>query len=144
MMRVVHLLAEKGKTMQVLTIEPSRPVIDAVRLMAEKHIGALPVVSNAELVGIVTERDYARKVVLHDRSSATTPIKDIMTEHVITVRPEDTVQFCMHMMTEKRFRHLPVVDKGNLIGMVSIGDLLKTVIDEQQQTIAQLEKYITS
>jgi len=144
MMRVVHLLGEKGKSMQVWTITPTQPVIDAVRLMAEKHIGALPVMVNDEVIGIVTERDYARKVALYDRSSATTPVKDIMTDHVITVRPEDTIQFCMHLMTEKRFRHLPVVDKGRLVGMVSIGDLLKTVIDEQQQTIAQLEKYITS
>lgn len=144
MMRVAYLLAEKGKTMQVWTIEPTQPVIDAIRLMAEKHIGALPVMLNDKIVGIITERDYARKVALHDRSSATTAVKDIMTDHVITVRPEDTVQFCMHLMTEKRFRHLPVVDKGKLTGMVSIGDLLKTVIDEQQETIAQLQKYITS
>lgn len=144
MLRVVHLLAEKGKSMQVWTIGPTQPVIDAVRLMAEKHIGALPVMVDDKIVGIITERDYARKVILHDRSSATTMVKEVMTEHVITVRSEDTVHFCMHMMTEKRFRHLPVVEKDKLIGMVSIGDLLKTVIDEQQQTIAQLEKYITS
>lgn len=142
MLRVVHLLAEKGKLMQVWTIEATQPVLDAVRLMAEKHIGALPVMNNGEMIGIVSERDYARKVILHGRSSADTPIQEIMSSHVITVRPDDTVHFCMHMMTEKRFRHLPVVENGKLVGMISIGDLVKATIDEQQQTIAQLEKYI--
>jgi len=142
MLRVLHLLAEKGKLMQVWTIEATQPVLEAIRIMAEKHIGALPVMRNGELVGIITERDYARKVILHGRSSADTPVHDIMSDNVITVRPEDTVHFCMHMMTEKRFRHLPVIDHGKLTGMISIGDLVKATIDEQQQTIAQLEKYI--
>ncbi len=142
MLRVLHLLAEKGKLMQVWTIEATQSVLDAVRLMAEKHIGALPVMQGEQLIGIITERDYARKIILHGKSSADTQVQEIMTTEVLTVRPDDTVHFCMQMMTEKRFRHMPVMDHDKLIGMISIGDLVKAVIDEQQQTIAQLERYI--
>ena len=142
MLRVNYLLALKGK--DVWTISPDAPVIDAVRLMAERGVGALPVVQGNELVGIVSERDYARKVILRGRSSAETPVRDIMSTPVETISPDQAVHNCMETMTEKRIRHLPVVDRGRLIGMISIGDLVKAVIEEQQQTIAQLERYIAS
>jgi CBS domain-containing protein len=142
MLRVNYLLALKGK--DVWTISPDAPVIEAVRLMAERGIGALPVVQGSELVGIVSERDYARKVILRGRSSAETPVRDIMSTPVETISPDQAVHNCMQTMTDKRIRHLPVVDRGRLIGMISIGDLVKAVIEEQQQTIAQLERYIAS
>ena len=142
MLRVNYLLALKGK--DVWTVSPDAPVIDAVRLMAERGIGALPVVQGSELVGIVSERDYARKVILLGRSSAETPVRDIMSTPVETISPDQAVHNCMQTMTDKRIRHLPVVERGRLIGMISIGDLVKAVIEEQQQTIAQLERYIAS
>jgi CBS domain-containing protein len=142
MLRVNYLLALKDK--DVWTISPDAPVIEAVRLMAERGIGALPVVQGTELVGIVSERDYARKVILRGRSSAETPVRDIMSTPVETISPDQAVHNCMQTMTDKRIRHLPVVDRGRLIGMISIGDLVKAVIEEQQQTIAQLERYIAS
>ena len=140
MLRVRYLLAFKPKS--VWTIGPDEPVLEAIQVMADKHIGALPVVREKELVGIVSERDYARKVILLGRSSSDTPVWQIMTADVITVSPDDAVHRCMEIMTEKRIRHLPVVDKGELIGIISIGDLVKAVIEEQQQTITQLERYI--
>jgi CBS domain-containing protein len=110
--------------------------------MADKHIGALPVVRDDELIGIVSERDYARKVILLGRSSSDTPVWQIMSSPVETVSPDDVVHRCMEIMTERRIRHLPVVEQGKLIGIISIGDLVKAVIEEQQQTITQLERYI--
>jgi len=144
MLRVKHLLGDKADGSQLWMIEAEDPVLEAIQLMADKRIGALPVMRGNAMVGIVSERDYARKVILHGRSSAETPVWQIMTAHVITVQPEDTVHHCMQLMTDNRVRHLPVMEKGKLIGMVSIGDLVKAVIDEQQQTITQLEKYIAS
>ncbi|HEX7115706.1 MAG TPA: CBS domain-containing protein [Steroidobacter sp.] len=141
MLRVKHLLAGKGS--EVWTIRPDDPVIEAIRIMAQRHIGALPVVRNGELVGIVSERDYARKVILLGRSSSDTPVSQIMTTPVVTVTPDETVHRCMELMTERRIRHLPVVEKGSLTGIISIGDLVKAVMEEQQQTIDQLERYIT-
>ena len=140
MLRVSYLLAFKPKS--VWTIGPETPVLEAIQVMADKHIGALPVMRDDELVGIVSERDYARKVILLGRSSAETPVWQIMTSDVVTVSPEDMVHRCMEIMTERRIRHLPVVEKGKLIGIISIGDLVKAVIEEQQQTITQLERYI--
>jgi CBS domain-containing protein len=140
MLRVRYLLAFKDKN--VWTIEPEEPVIDAIQLMADKHIGALPVVRGEELVGIVSERDYARKVILLGRSSSDTPVWQIMSSPVVTVSPEEAVHRCMEIMTEQRIRHLPVVERGKMIGMISIGDLVKAVIEEQQHTIDQLERYI--
>jgi CBS domain-containing protein len=119
-------------------------VLEAVRLMAEHHVGALLVMSRAVLNGIVSERDYARKVILLGRSSADTPVRDIMTAAVLTVSLDDSVQKCMQLMTDRRVRHLPVIEAGGVIGMVSIGDLVKAVIAEQQAQIAQLESYIHS
>jgi CBS domain-containing protein len=113
-------------------------------MMAEHHVGALLVLQGAELCGIVSERDYARKVILLGRSSADTPVRDIMSTPVLTVQPEATVEKCMQLMTEHRVRHLPVVEGRRVVGMVSIGDLVKAVIADQQQQIEQLESYIHS
>ena len=140
MLRARYLLSLKDPA--VWSIGPEDPVIEAIRVMAEKHIGALPVVQGNQLVGIVSERDYARKVILLGRSSADTPVWQIMSAPVTTVSPEEEVHRCMEIMTEQRIRHLPVVERGKMIGMISIGDLVKAVIDEQQQTIDQLERYI--
>ncbi|HEY0682351.1 MAG TPA: CBS domain-containing protein [Steroidobacter sp.] len=140
MLRVSYLLAFKNKT--VWTIGPEEPVLEAIQLMADKHIGALPVMRDQELVGIVSERDYARKVILLGRSSSDTPVWQIMSSPVKTVSPDEDVHRCMELMTELRIRHLPVVEKNRLVGMISIGDLVKAVIEEQQQTITQLERYI--
>jgi CBS domain-containing protein len=142
MTTVRQLLADKGRA--IYSVEPQAPVLEAVRLMAEHHVGALLVMSGAALNGIVSERDYARKVILLGRSSADTPVRDIMTAAVLTVSLDDSVQKCMQIMTDKRVRHLPVTDASAVIGMVSIGDLVKAVIAEQQQQIAQLESYIHS
>ncbi|MGH8294323.1 MAG: CBS domain-containing protein, partial [Steroidobacteraceae bacterium] len=132
----------KGRVL--FRIEPEDPVLEAIRTMADRHIGALLVMRGSELAGIVSERDYARKVVLLGRSSAETPVWQIMTSPVITVSLENSVQDCMRLMTERRIRHLPVLDGGRVVGMISIGDLVKAVIEEQQQTIEQLESYIHS
>lgn len=142
MLRVKYLLAFKDR--KVWTIEPEEPVLDAIQLMADKHIGALPVVRGEELVGIVSERDYARKVILLGRSSTDTPVWQIMSSPVVTVSPDEAVHRCMEIMTERRIRHLPVVERGMLTGIISIGDLVKAVIEEQQHTIDQLERYISS
>ena len=142
MTTVRHLLDRKGRALY--TIEPEDPVLEAVQMMADQHVGALLVMRGTELAGIVSERDYARKVVLHGRSSAETPVWQIMTSQVITVSLDESVQDCMRIMTERHIRHLPVVDSGRVIGMISIGDLVKAVIEEQQQTIEQLQSYIHS
>jgi CBS domain-containing protein len=110
--------------------------------MAEYHVGALLVMQGMELKGIISERDYARKVILHGRSSAETPVWQIMSSPVITITPNQTVQDCMKLMTDRRIRHLPVVEDGKVVGMVSIGDLVKAVMEDQRQTIEQLESYI--
>ncbi|PLZ03827.1 inosine-5-monophosphate dehydrogenase [Burkholderia sp. WAC0059] len=128
----------------VHTINASDSVYDAIRLMAQKQIGALVVTDRDAIVGIVTERDYARKVVLMDRASKTTLVSEIMSTQVRFVQPEQTTYDCMALMTERHMRHLPVLDQGKLIGMVSIGDLVKEIIAEQQFTIEQLEHYIRS
>jgi CBS domain-containing protein len=140
MLRVRYLLALKDKA--VWSIEPEEPVLEAIQLMADKHIGALPVMRGDELIGIISERDYARKVILLGRSSSDTPVWQIMSSPVTTVSPDEAVHRCMELMTEQRIRHLPVVEKGKMIGIISIGDLVKAVIEEQQHTIDQLERYI--
>ena len=134
------LRTKRDKT--VLTIAPSAMVYDAVKQMAEKNVGALLVLEGGSVVGVITERDYARKVVLMARSSKETPVREIMTSPVMYVSPERTSEECMALMTENRFRHLPVMDKGKLVGLVSIGDLVKDVISEQKFIIEQLEHYI--
>ncbi len=142
MHNVRHLL--EAKTPEIHAISPDAPMIDAIRLMAEKQIGALLVVQGGKLVGIVSERDYARKIVLQGRSSATTPVRDVMTADVRTVGLEDTAEHCMALVTNQRIRHLPVVVNGEVLGVVSIGDLVKAVIEDQQAELEQLQKYITS
>ena len=142
MISVHQLLDRKGR--QVFAIPPGAAVLDAIRLMAERHVGALLVMEGDRLAGIVSERDYARKVILLGRSSADTPVREIMTAAVITVQPETPVEKCMQIMTEQRVRHLPVIEGRRVVGVVSIGDLVKAVIAEQQQHIEQLESYIHS
>ena len=142
-MNTVRTLLE-GKGRAVYAVEPQAAVLDAIRLMAEHHVGALVVMRGATLEGIISERDYARKVILRGRSSAETAVRDIMSSPVLTVSLETSVQGCMQLMTDRHVRHLPVLDGGRVIGMVSIGDIVKAVIAEQQQQIAQLESYIHS
>jgi CBS domain-containing protein len=133
----------KSKPEQTVhSITPSTSVFDAVRRMAEKNIGALLVMEDVKIVGIITERDYARKIILMGRSSKETPVRDIMTSPVMYVRPDQTNEECMALMTDNRVRHLPVMDNGKLIGLISIGDLVKDIIAEQKFTIQQLEHYI--
>ena len=134
----------KSKDLQsVHTIAPEASVFDAIKLMADKNIGALLVMEAGEVAGIITERDYARKVVLTSRSSKETPVREIMTSAVMYVRPDQTNEECMVLMTENRLRHLPVIDGGRLLGIISIGDLVKDIIAEQRFTIEQLEHYIS-
>jgi CBS domain-containing protein len=135
------ILAHKGSA--VWSIAPNATVFDAIQLMADKNVGALPVIENGGLVGIISERDYTRKVILKGKSSKETPVKDIMTLELLTARPGDSVTECMHVMTEKRVRHLPVVEGGQMIGLISIGDLVRRIISAQTATIDNLEKYIT-
>ncbi|HLA30617.1 MAG TPA: CBS domain-containing protein [Pseudomonas sp.] len=126
----------------VYSVSPDTTVLEAVKLLAEKGIGALLVLEKGRLVGIVSERDYARKVALLDRSASSTKISEIMTADVLTVGPRDTSQFCMQLMTDRHLRHLPVIAEGELIGLLSIGDLVKHTIAEQASLIQQLEQYI--
>lgn len=127
----------------VFTITPAASVFEALKLMAEKNVGALLVIEGVQVVGIITERDYARKIMLMSRASKETPVRDIMTADVMYVRPDHTSEECMALMTENRLRHLPVIDGGQLLGLVSIGDLVKDIISQQQFIIQQLEHYIT-
>ena len=141
-MRLVkHLLEDKGGAIHA--IEPDKPVLDAIRMMADKYIGALLVMQGSRLLGIVSERDYARKVILKGRSSADTPVREIMSATVLTVAPGDSVNHCMKLVTDKRVRHLPVVDGGRVIGVVSIGDLVKAVIEDQAQELEHMQRYIS-
>jgi CBS domain-containing protein len=142
MASVKQLLDRKGTALYC--VEPEDPVLEAIRQMAERHVGALLVMRGDELVGIVSERDYARKVILLGRSSRDTPVWQIMSSPVHTVSPSHTVDDCMRLMTERRIRHLPVLERGRVVGMISIGDLVKAVIEDQKQTIEQLESYIHS
>ncbi|MCC4597437.1 CBS domain-containing protein [Xanthomonas campestris pv. phormiicola] len=142
MRTVRQLLGDKGG--EVHAVPPDAAVVDALRLMADKGIGAVLVMQDGRLAGILSERDYARKVVLQDRSSATTPVRDIMSTKVYTVDPSQSVQQCMELMTGQRIRHLPVVQAGAVVGVISIGDLVKAVIEEQRQELDQLQRYIAS
>ena len=140
MVQVRQLLRRKGHA--IWSVDADEPVLEAIQMMADKHVGALPVTRGGDLVGMVSERDYARKVILLGRSSAETPIWQIMSTPVVTATPDDGVRQCMQVMTEKRIRHLPVVADGRMIGMISIGDLVRVVIEEQDQTIEHLERFI--
>ena len=139
-MTIKHLLERKGR--HVWTIAPNATVLDAVREMADKNIGSLVVMDDEKLVGIITERHYARNVILKGKTSPTTLVKDIMERNVVHVGPEQSVELCMALMTEKRVRHLPVVEGTKVIGIISIGDLLKFVISKREFAIDQLEHYI--
>lgn len=133
----------KAKAEQhIYAVTPSTAALDAIKLMAEKNIGAVLVMQEEKIVGIVSERDYARKIVLMGRSSEGTPVSDIMTSPVMYVRPHHTNEECMALMTDNRLRHLPVMDGDRLLGLISIGDLVKDIISEQQFIIRQLEHYI--
>jgi CBS domain-containing protein len=137
---VQQLLDEKGHDIQ--SVHPDESVFDAIQKLANANIGSLIVVEDGRPVGIFTERDYARSVILKGKSSPTTPVKDIMTTRVVYARPDQTVEECMAVMTDKHIRHLPVLDGEKLIGMISIGDLVKSIIAEQKFTIEQLEHFI--
>ena len=141
-MKVVGDILKAKSDQTVYEIVPTASVFDAIKLMAEKSIGALLVMEGEKIVGIITERDYARKMILMGRSSKETPVRDIMTSPVMYVRPSQTSEECMALMTENRLRHLPVMDSDKLIGLISIGDLVKDIISEQKFMIEQLEHYI--
>jgi len=134
----------KQKDQNIWYISPDACVYDAIEMMAEKYVGALLVVSEGTLVGVVSERDYARKVILQGKSSKQTQVKEIMSSPAIYLTPEQTVEDSMRIMTDKHIRHLPVVEAGTILGVVSIGDLVKWMISAQQQTISQLHNYITN
>ena len=135
------ILAHKGSA--VWSIAPNSMVFDAIQLMADKNVGALPVVDNGQLVGMISERDYTRKVALKGRSSKDTPVREIMSHEVVTVNVADTISECMRLMTDSRVRHLPVMEGKKMMGLVSIGDLVRGIISAQTATIEFLEKYIT-
>jgi CBS domain-containing protein len=141
MTSIRQLLDKKGS--DIWSTTPDASVYDALLLLAEKNVGALLVLQEGELVGIISERDYARKVALRGKASVETPVKEIMTGEVVTVSPQHTVEEAMALMTDKRIRHLPVVEEGKLVGVISIGDLVKSIIAKQEVMISQLENYIS-
>ena len=141
MTTVRNVLQAKGNN--IWSIAPDAFVFDAIKIMAEKNIGAVLVMQKEKVVGIFSERDYARKIMLKGESSRTTAVKDVMTSEVLSVQPEQSIDECMALMTNKHVRHLPVLENGNLIGLISIGDVVKAIISEHEYTIKQLENYIT-
>ncbi len=140
MKSVKDILEVKGRN--VWSIGPEVSVYDAMKLMVDKGVGALMVMEGAKVVGVISERDYARKVILEGRSSRTTQVREIMTTHVLYARPDQNIEECMAVMTEKRVRHLPVMEEEQLVGVISIGDLVKSIITEQKFIMEQLERYI--
>ncbi|MDP9146456.1 MAG: CBS domain-containing protein [Acidobacteriota bacterium] len=140
--RVDALLKQKGRA--VWTVTPEQTVYEAIEMMADKGIGALLAISDGKLVGIISERDYARKVILKGRSSKTTVIREIMTSPVLSVTPAQSIDECMELMTRNRIRHLPIIENEKVLGIVSIGDLVKWVISEQEETIEHLHNYISA
>jgi CBS domain-containing protein len=141
MATVRHILQTKGNA--IWSVTPDTSVYNALQMMAEKNVGALLVMSGVKLSGIFSERDYARKIILKGESSQTTAVKDVMTSMVVFVHPDQSIEECMALMTQKRVRHLPVFDHERLVGLISIGDVVKEIISDQQQTIQHLENYIT-
>ena len=141
-MKTLQQLIDSKKHKEVITVAPHRPVFDALVILAEYQIGALVVVENEQMVGIFSERDYAREVILKGRSSKTTEISDVMTHNVIFAKPEDSIQEAMFIMTSKNFRHLPVVNNGKVVGILSLGDLAKETIQYQQNLIEELERHV--
>lgn len=140
MYSVSQLLDQKGREFH--SIAPHEPVLRALEMMAAHHIGALLVMDQGALIGVISERDYARKIILMNRLSRDTPVADIMTSPVITVAPDQTIHRCMEIMTNERIRHLPVVQNGRVVGVLSIGDLVKAILQEQREHIEELERYI--
>ena len=140
-MKTVQQLLE-SKRHSLISVVPSATVLEALQVMAEKEIGAVVVIEDGHLVGIFSERDYARKVVLQGKASKDTPVREIMTEKVVCVRPEQTIEDCMGLMTDKRIRHLPVLEHKKVIGVISIGDVVKEMLSEKEFVIKQLESYI--
>lgn len=140
-MLIRNILNEKGS--EVFDINPDNSVFEAIEKMADKNIGALVVVEDGKLVGIITERDYRNKVILKGRTSKTTKVKEIMSSDPITIEPSDSVETCMALMTNRKFRHLPVLEEGRLCGVISIGDLVKAVISKQEVEIHNLRDYIS-
>ena len=138
---VQHLLGAKGG--DLITISPDASVLDAIKIMAERSIGSVLVMESDELKGILTERDYARKVIVKGRASDSTAVREIMSTDIITAAPGESVNHCMEVMTNRKIRHLPVVDNGRVVGIVSIGDLVQAIISDQQEEIQQLEQYIS-
>ena len=138
---VKHLLDSKGR--HIISVAPDTSVLDAIKIMADKAIGSLVVMVDNEIRGIMSERDYARKVIIKGRSSESTQVSEIMTADVVTTSSAQTVNYCMELMTEKRIRHLPVVEDNRVIGMISIGDLVQAIISDQKEEIEQLEHYIS-
>jgi CBS domain-containing protein len=143
-MKTLQQLLDSKKYKEVISIAPHRPVFDALVVLAEYKIGALVVLEGEKLVGIFSERDYAREVILKGSSSKTTSIQEVMTDKVLLAKPDDTVEQAMSLMSEKRIRHLPVIENGKVIGVLSIGDLVKETITYQQELIKQLQTYIIS
>lgn len=141
-MLVSQLLQNKGNNIYSVTSHVS--VFDALKVMGEKNIGALLVIENDALIGIISERDYARKVILKNKNSRDTLVKEIMTEHVITVSPTSTIDECMTLMSDKHFRHLPVVEGSKVVGIISVGDIVTSIISEQKNVIEQLHSYINN
>jgi CBS domain-containing protein len=142
MKTVRDVLKQKGS--KIWSVAPDLTVYDALQLMADKNIGALLVIDGGRPVGIFSERDYARQVILKGKASKDTPVRDVMTSKVVFVRPEQSIEDCMALMTDKRFRHLPVLEEGQLVGLLSIGDVVKAVISEKDFLIEQLANYISS
>lgn len=138
---VSSILATKGS--DIWSISPDATVFEAIQLMAEKNVGALPVVQNDQLVGIISERDYTRKVILQGKSSKDTPVRDIMTQRLVTADPDDRVSECMQRITENRVRHLPILEGNKIVGILSIGDLLAWLIAAQRNALDNLERYVT-
>ena len=143
-MPTVADILSKRDARSLASLSPTATVRDALQLMADRNIGSVLIMQGEALLGIFTERDYARKVVLQGRSSANTPVRDIMTAKVVTVRPDDSVDHCMQVVTEHRIRHLPVAEGDAIVGVISIGDLVKAVIEDQKVELDQLQRYIAS
>ena len=139
-MKVKDILRRKGN--QVISVSPQSSVLDALKLMAEKNIGGVLVMEEEKLVGIFTERDYARKIILKGKTSAESKISEVMVSNLITITPDNDISDCMKIMTHKTIRHLPVLENKNLVGLISIGDVVKSIIEEQQSVIQHLEQYI--
>jgi CBS domain-containing protein len=141
-MKNVRDILNSKKDAMVYSVEPGLIVVDALRLMADKRVGAVLVLDSGKLVGIFSERDYARKIALMDRSSRNTPVEDVMTADLVCVGPSDTLEYCMELMTNKHIRHLPVLENNELVGLISIGDVVKNTIEDQKAMIIQLEQYM--